>query len=68
MTEACRVVASIVIDLLPDGCVRISSLCGERPDSRYVPLGDDRVSGEVQKLLTELRERLCTISKEVGHG
>ncbi|WP_312593956.1 hypothetical protein [Comamonas terrigena] len=52
------VTASITIEVLPDGRVRMESTCGGRPDSRYAPLADAVVPREVEKLLVELRERL----------
>lgn len=50
--------ASIAIEVLADGRVRMDSTCGGRPDSRYAPLADAVVPREVEKLLVELRERL----------
>lgn len=50
--------ARITIDLLPDGRGRIFSACMGRPDASYVPVPDDRLPGEVCKLVSELRERL----------
>ena len=50
--------ATIKIDLLPDGRVRISSVCMDRPDSSYAPLAEERAPAEVEKLLGELRVRL----------
>ena len=50
--------ATIKIDLLPDGRVRISSVCMDRPDSSYAPLAEERAPAEVEKLLGELRQRL----------
>ena len=50
--------AQCVIDVLPDGKVRIRSTCMGRFDSSYAPLDDQRAPQEVQRLLGELRERL----------
>lgn len=60
--------ASIAIEVLPGGCVRMESTCGGRPDSRYAPLDDQRAPQEVQRLLGELRERLSmSPSTEAAH-
>lgn len=61
--------AQCVIDVLPDGKVRIRSTCMGRFDSSYAPLDDHRAPQEVQRLLGELRERLSLPpSTEVTHG
>ena len=44
----------ITIDLLPDGRVRIMSVCLGRRDAVYAPVPDARAPQEVQKLLAEL--------------
>lgn len=59
-----RELAIIKIDLLPDGRVRISSVCMEKPDSSYAPLPDKRAPAEVEKLLGELRRRLQGLSRK----
>lgn len=56
--------ATIKIDLLPDGRVRISSACLDRPDSSYAPLAEERAPAEVEKLLGELRRRLQGVSRK----
>lgn len=48
----------ITIDLLPDGHVRIMSVCLGRRDAVYSPVPDARAPQEVQKLLAELRQQL----------
>lgn len=61
--------AQCVIDVLPDGKVRIRSTCMGRFDSSYAPLDDQRAPQEVQRLLGELRERLSLPpSTEATHG
>lgn len=61
--------AQCVIDVLPDGRVRIRSTCMGRFDSSYAPLDDQRAPQEVQRLLGELRERLSLPpSTEATHG
>lgn len=59
--------ATVVLDLLPDGRIHISSTCCGKPDASYAPMADARVGKEVDVLVAELRERLGAISKEVGH-
>ena len=49
----------ITLDLLPDGRVRIMSVCVGRRDAVYVPMLDARVPTEVCKLLQELRKQLA---------
>lgn len=67
MSEVNRAIASVLIDLLPDGRARISSTCGGKPDASYVPMADARVGKEVDGLLAELRERLSTASTAAKH-
>ena len=55
--------ATIKIDLLPDGRVRISSVCMDRPDSSYAPLAEERAPAEVEKLLGELRSQLPSLGR-----
>lgn len=50
--------AEICVVLLPDGQIRIGSTCAGAPDSSYAPLADERASGEVGRLIGELRARL----------
>lgn len=50
--------ARVTLDLLPDGRVRIMSVCLGLRDAVYSPLPDARAAQEVQKLLAELRLQL----------
>lgn len=59
---ALRQLAQIVVDVLPDGRVHITSTCAERFDSSYASMPDGRVPAEVRKLLMELRARLAGVS------
>lgn len=52
--------ASITLEVLPEGNVRLSSTCLGRFDSSYAPMPDLRAATEVLKLLWELRGRLVT--------
>ena len=61
----------ITIDLLPDGQVRIGSVCCGRFDSSYAPMPEQRAPAEVHKLLGELRQRLAgasPVSAPPGRG
>lgn len=53
--------AQCVIDVLPDGQVRLSSTCLGRFDSSYAPFNDQRAPQEVERLLGELRDRLAQL-------
>lgn len=53
-----RPLSQIVINVLPNGRVCLSSTCQGRFDSSYAPFHDQRAPQEVQRLLGELRERL----------
>lgn len=48
----------VTLDLLPDGRVRIMSVCLGQRDAVYAPVPDARAPQEVQKLLAELRQQL----------
>lgn len=48
-------VAQLVIDVLPDGRVRMQSTRLGRPDASYAPFSDEKLGPEVAKLLVELR-------------
>lgn len=56
--------ATITIDLLADGQVRISSTCASLPDSSYAPLPDERGPVEVLVLMGEMRQRLEGVSRK----
>lgn len=62
MAEQNSATASIRIDVLPDGCVRMSATCQGRFDSLYAPLADGVVPREVEKLLAELRQTLAGVN------
>lgn len=58
-------VGSIVLDVLADGRVVISSTFAGRFDSAYMPLPDARAPVEVARLLAELREQQA---REIAYG
>lgn len=55
MAEQNSATASIRIDVLPGGCVRMSATCQGRFDASYTPFPDEKLGKEVEKLLAELR-------------
>lgn len=57
-----RAVGSIVLDVLADGRVVISSAFAGRFDSAYMPRADAAIPGEVAKLLAELRQQQAQLA------
>ncbi|MNV66288.1 hypothetical protein D3C71_1590340 [compost metagenome] len=71
-SEIARLSAQVVLDLLPDGRVRMKATCSGQPDARYAAMAAERVPVEVAWLLSELGERVingaATAKPEVAHG
>ena len=55
--------AHIVISITKDGRTLLEGFVGDRWDSTYMPLTDERLLGQaVPQLLTELRQQLQSVS------
>lgn len=52
----------ITLDLLPDGSVRITSVCLGQRDAVYAPVSDARAPHEVEQLVAELRQKVAGVN------